>query len=150
MPYLLFTTALRSGMLQRSSEFHSQHWSDDSEIHSQALLEIWLLSRKMRKPYSMEQGPLTSCVRQSFPIVFLLFLFPMFRSADLESDNCVKLRHVQTTFLPKIRFICVEAFFNWSEPNWTYFPFMWTELNPALVHCFGFLSFAKRICVVPR
>ena len=64
MPYLLFTTALRSGMLQKSSEFHSQHWSDDSEIHSQALLEIRLLSRKMRKPYSVEQGPLTSCVRQ--------------------------------------------------------------------------------------
>ena len=135
MPYLLFTTALRSGILQRNSEFHSQHWSDDSEIHSQATLKIPLLLRKMRKPYSMEQGPtLTSCVRQSFPIVFLLFFFRMFGWTDLESDNCITLRRVQTTFLPKIRFICFEVFFkNWSEPNWIYFPFMWTELSSALV-----------------
>ena len=78
---------------------------------------------------SVEEGPWTSCVMQWFLIVFLLFLFPVFGRTDLESDNCIKFRHAQTTSLLKIRFICVEFFlkvevnqigsiFHSREPNW--------------------------------
>ena len=65
---------------------------------------------KLLRGFEAMNLPLTSCVGQSFPIVFLLFLVPVFGWTDLESDNCIKFRHIRTTFLPKIRFICVEVF----------------------------------------
>ena len=30
-------------------------------------------------------------------------------------------------------YLCGSFVFNWNEPNWIYFPFVWTELSPALV-----------------
>ena len=76
-----------------------------------------------------EEGLFTSCSRQSFPIVLFHLHFLALGWTDLESDNCIKFRHIQTTFLPKIRFICVEVFlkievnqigstFHSCEPNW--------------------------------
>ena len=83
MTHLLFTTALRSGMLQRSLEASpcikdsikasgQENWRSEAyEDHKNQAGVTWFA-------VSVEEGPLTSCVRQSFPIAFLLFLFPMF------------------------------------------------------------------------
>ena len=79
--------------------------------------------------FLVEEGLFTSCSRQSFPIVLFHLHFLALGWTDLESDNCIKFRHIQTTFLPKIRFICVEVFlkievnqigstFHSCEPNW--------------------------------
>ena len=87
--------------------------------------------------FLVEEGLFTSCSRQSFPIVFFHLPFLALGWIDFQSENCIKLRRVYAAPVPKIRFICVEVFFNWSEPNWIYFPFMWTELSPALVGWIG-------------
>ena len=36
-------------------------------------------------------------------------------------------------------YLCGSFVFNWSEPNWIYFPFMWTELSPTLVLMLGLI-----------
>ena len=112
--------AVHDGVLKRdiAKEFRTQRVYQKQHQSKWSRKLTFISLRRPQEPsgrdmfaVSVDEGPLTLCVRQSFPIVFLLFLFPVFGLTDLESDNCIKSRHVQTTFFLKIRFICMEVFF---------------------------------------
>ena len=121
--------------------------------------------------FLVEEGLFTSCSRQSFPIVLFHLHFLALGWTDLEFDNCIKSRHIQTTFLPKIRFIWVEVFlkievnqigstFHSCEPNWVphwyvstlpnqliVFPLRWSDLPTVLL--FVVHNYCLRFCSYP-
>ena len=111
----IFCSALRSAMLQRVWKSSRVSKTASKQVVKKTGVQKPTKTTRTKRgvtwfAVSMEEGPLRSYVSQSFPIIFLLFLFPVFGRTDLGSENCIKFWHVQTAFLLKIRFVAVFFF----------------------------------------
>ena len=76
--------------------------------------------------FLVQEGLVTLCSRQSFPIIFFHLPFLALGGIDFQSENYIKLQHVYAAPMPKMRFtVSVRKIF---------FKLKWTKLDLLSMH----------------